>query len=133
MLTSRKLVESMGGPATLRQLTDEVWELIEAILKLDLPNIKEEASDVAWFFWALLGQKGINLPAIGAEFAWRKFTARMFVWLDIFIAEGILPEGSTLEDLLTLKAAFAEGSNYKRPDKLKRVVNIARELSRQGR
>jgi len=98
-----------GHKYPLSYLTGEAGELVDAVRKWDVPNMKEEVSDVLYAAGMIPAQRlGINLPLIGGGAAADKFYARKKVWDDLFAQK----------DIKFNNAYLTGGSNYRKPSKI---------------
>lgn len=118
MITSKNIREAMGSAPTVSQLKAEILELVDEVLALNLTATIDEGSDVAWFVYAIAYDRtGLVIPAVGAGKCWAKFLARRQVWEDIFAQHGLVYH----------PRYTAGGTNFNRPEKVSRAINLARQ------
>jgi hypothetical protein len=107
-----------GSPVTKAQILGEGQELWEGIKNFDLPNIREELSDVGLFSQValhdLVGQK-LNWPVLLGRGSYGKFKARLDEWEKIFQQHGLVFDPKYL----------SKGGNYKKPEKVRAALEAA--------
>jgi len=109
---------SSGTPYRFADVCDEATELCEAIRGFDCDGIVEEFGDTImtfqlWLAWVLPFDWEMCVPT----YVYRKYDARMAGWRDIFSNEG-----------LTFHPRYLiNGGNFKRPNKRKAALDLARE------
>ena len=107
---------AFGGDVTISYILGEVRELLEA---RSWAEVREEASDVLCVAQVFVFQraKGIfNWPMLVGDYSAKKFLGRIAVWEKIFAEQG-------LEFSLRY---IREGSNYEKPAKVARALELAR-------
>jgi hypothetical protein len=103
-----------SGHFKFESVLGEVKEVFEA---RSIDNLKEELQDVLYFWncW-LYSNFRINLPMFGAMGSVRKFMARLEVWNWIFYDNKLLFDPKYL----------VNGSNYNKPEKIEKALELAR-------
>ena len=110
--------ELNASPITLSQVKGEAFELLEAVIKLDCVEIKEEVADVIYFSLCHLEHRfGLNLPLVGASPTINKIKERFEKWEKIFEHHGLAFD----------KKYLVGGSNYKKQEKVDAALAIARK------
>jgi hypothetical protein len=124
MLWSKTIAEEvLGAPMSFGYLLGEVRELLDEVVALNWSGIREEWSDVCYSWWAwLYCWLGVNLPALGAWYAYEKFLARFAVWESIFDENG----------LKFHRRYVRGGSNHQKPHKVAAALALAREEQGPG-
>lgn len=104
-----------GGNIGWKEVKGEIVEVIEATT---LAEVKEEVADVLYFaYCAIEGNFGINLPMIGAQPTIEKVMSRIETW------KGIFKE----QDLTFDQKYLINGSNYLKPAKVEKALQLARK------
>lgn len=114
-MTTRQTCELINPNGLLfANVIAEIFELIRAVLVLDYKNIKEEASDVAYFFWNYFTiQTGITVPLFIGRTSARKFLKRLVVLV------GVCNDLQIVFDYDSTRL----GTNFWKPEKLFAVIN----------
>lgn len=101
---------------TISYILGEVRELLEA---KSLAEVREEASDVLCVSQMFVFQRTgriFNWPMLVGDYSARKFLNRIAVWEKIFAEQGLK---------FSLRY-IREGSNYEKPAKVARALELAR-------
>jgi len=109
-------------PYRWQSVASEWRELAEALLHLDLSEIKEEWSDACFVTQVALWQRvgWLDAPIFWGTPAFRKWKARQEVWREIFRSHGLEFHQKYLW----------EGSNFQKPEKVRLALAAARREQR---
>lgn len=105
-----------SGKYTWRDVYGEVLELVEALLKGDVQEAREEFWDVALAAQGLAHTHGWSFTMIMPMGHLVKFARRRKVWERIFRKEGLLFDTKY----------WVAGSNHKKPAKVTAALSMAR-------
>lgn len=118
MYTAKQANEELNSsPITASQVKGEIFELVEAVIKLDGVEFKEEVADVIYFSLCHIESRfGLNLPLVGAMPTINKIKERFEKWEKIFEHHGLAFD----------KKYLVGGSNYKKQEKVDAALFLAR-------
>jgi len=115
--TTKELRGLMSTPPTVRYLAGEAKELIEALVKRDWTEAREEWADVWFFIHGLAYDRlGLEYRAFWAVPACQKTVERHQNWGRIFRAAGIFDSPVRY---------LGQGGNYAKDEKLNRIIEAA--------